>query len=290
MPVTGLEIPEHHGPGPFDAVRWFARHFVHLPCRYLSVPETGAPIEEHPWGISGFVVEVQGEWFLVTAGHCLTEVDDARRKGVVFPHWDLDDAASMGARYNQVGPFAFDNAIKGRAYDESTGMDYGVIHLREVYRPQMRANGIIPLKAEHCQEPGGYDRFFLLGVPQETITTGPHPARMAKGLRLVDIVPVRRDEVPEDMRAKPWPRVFYRVISGLEDVAPPVKSLKGMSGGPIFAVKEVDGRQYYWLVGVQSGFHQQEAIISTCPVDRLHSVLEQWLCLQQEGDNPEPRT
>jgi hypothetical protein len=138
MAAKGLVIPRQERPFCFDAVRWFARHFVHLQCECVVPGENGG---SQPFGISGFVVEVDGEWFLITAGHCLEDVRELESKGCVFRQWHLDDSMGIGARHSNIGPFAFDAALKGGLHDETLGIDYGLIHLREMYRLLMQANG-----------------------------------------------------------------------------------------------------------------------------------------------------
>ena len=41
--------------------------------------------------------------------------------------------------------------------------------------------------------------------------------------------------------------------------------IAGMSGGPIFGVKLVDGRLRYWVIGIQSSWVERSRVICFCP-------------------------
>jgi hypothetical protein len=47
-----------------------------------------------------------------------------------------------------------------------------------------------------------------------------------------------------------------------------------MSGGPIFALKKVDGTWKYSAIGVQSGWYEKSRIIAACPLSSFAHALE----------------
>jgi hypothetical protein len=112
-----------------------------------------------------------------------------------------------------------------------------------------------------------FEKFWLLGVPQMTIKVGPHPAMFQKGVRLMELETPGVEELPDEMK-KPFLRHFFRIISGLDDVDPPIDDLGGMSGGPIFAARDVQGEKRYWLVGVQSTWRRDIRVVAACSVDQ----------------------
>lgn len=180
MAGRGLALPPNDGSDCAYPVRTLARHFVRL---QFEVHPPGKP--SYPAGISGFVAEEAGEWFMVTAGHCLALKVEGERQGYRYTDWHLDDAAGSGSRFRELGPFAFAEAKKDASHDEEWGTDFAVIHLRQLYRLQLAANGIVPLtRAAWQTPPRSFEQFLLLGVPYETIVIGTQRAETFKGVRL----------------------------------------------------------------------------------------------------------
>jgi hypothetical protein len=268
---------------PFNAAHWFSQHFIHLECR-IDVP--GGPVDA-PWAISGFVIEVAGEVFLVTAGHCLAKVEEYRERGCTVKGWHLDDAAWISdrhtglgvtafetARYNGICPFLYDEAVKGHIHDDNLGADYGIVHLRTMYRLQLLANRIVPLGADSWPtKRRNFERFWLLGIPEETVAVQGE-VWMDKTIRLLELDPLAQEQAPEHMR-KAFPRQFYKIIDGMDDPNEPLDSIVGMSGGPVFAAREINDEMRYWLVGIQSGWDSTSRVVAVCPVDhRLFRVAQ----------------
>ena len=90
MAAGGVVLPPREGPDPHHTIRNFARHFVHLQYQ-VRAPQK--PCEVQRSGISGIVIEVGGEWILLTTGHCLQRVESAVEQGYTFDQWRLDDAS-----------------------------------------------------------------------------------------------------------------------------------------------------------------------------------------------------
>jgi hypothetical protein len=117
---------------PDEFVRFLGRHFISL--RWIDRTE-GERAEVNdgrgtPLVTSGFVVSVRDVWFLVTAGHIVSDLETALERGQTLTKFHIVDG------YGQVsphGPFVFDfkGAAKWHYYDPDDGADYGLIHLRE---------------------------------------------------------------------------------------------------------------------------------------------------------------
>jgi hypothetical protein len=54
-----------------------------------------------------------------------------------------------------------------------------------------------------------------------------------------------------------------------------IKDIDGMSGGPVFALKKVDGVWKYKVIGVQSGWYPSARIIAACPISSFGVALEE---------------
>lgn len=271
--AIGLELPT--APcGTFNAVRWFAKHFVHLECR-VTLPDG----KVQPWGFSGSIVEEGPEWFIVTAGHCLEQIKEYQSKGCTFSNWQLDDAAGINARFDRMGPFLLDGSLKGHLYDEASGIDYATIHLRDMYKRQLQSNGIEPLGHDAWPKyHRAFDSFWLLGVPVATLYVGTSPAQTWKGAHLMELDALTPSDVPSNLARATFGRHYFKIISGMDDVEPSVTSIVGMSGGPIFGVRTIDRVRRYWWIGIQSTWDPDTRSVSASPVDgRLRRVLKKWL-------------
>ena len=64
---------------------------------------------------------------------------------------------------------------------------------------------------------------------------------------------------------------FYAKLHDDEDGI--VVDINGMSGGPIFGLKYVDGKLKYQVIGVQSGWYQSKRIITACPFSSFGQAL-----------------
>jgi hypothetical protein len=77
--------------------------------------------------ISAFVMDVDSRWFLVTAGHCLKEIETAEQQGCTFENWALDDAIHPGAKHQTRIPLDYRNTVKFPYY-EPGGADYALFY------------------------------------------------------------------------------------------------------------------------------------------------------------------
>jgi len=105
----------------------------------------------------------------------------------------------------------------------------------------------------------------LVGIPSETIA---YDGKTLITGRVV-IMPVKLTDEPETAGRKRENQFYAR----LQD-AGNVEDIDGMSGGPIFAFKKIEGNWKYSVVGVQSGWYQQIETIAACPFISLGTALE----------------
>jgi hypothetical protein len=62
-----------------NMVEYFAKHLVGIGATQIH----GDPPVQNFFFIVGFVASIKDEWFLVTAGHCLAELEEAIRSSRV---------------------------------------------------------------------------------------------------------------------------------------------------------------------------------------------------------------
>ena len=241
------------------------RHFVTLSClqRLPDVPG------EKTLVFSGFLVDVGGAWFYVTAGHILRDIRAALGAGATFDSWCLGDQTA-GNRFKNTGvPYAFDVERWLVIENEENGLDYATVVLEDMYCQLLKAGGAIPIDQEawgdHVTD---HDQWALVGVPAETVS---FDGRTIISARVV-ITPIEQIDKPTIARQKAQNQFYGRLQDDSIDV---VNNIDGMSGGPIFALKKSEGVWRYTVIGVQSGWYPSRRIITACPFISLGMALEQ---------------
>jgi hypothetical protein len=99
-----------------ESLRFVSEHFLILSARYFKPGEEARPgFIGHYFAASGFVLDFGGEWVLITAGHVLSGIEDAKQAGCRFVDWHLDDTFALSERrpVNVDGPGAQDTVPFG---------------------------------------------------------------------------------------------------------------------------------------------------------------------------------
>ena len=94
--------------------------------------------------VRGFVVSMRSEWFLITSGHVLKEIEQDLLAGHKLEEWTLEVEDHPGAASHVLIPFAFAEAEKRSWSDRGEG-DYGFVHLKSEYPPLLETNGIVAM-------------------------------------------------------------------------------------------------------------------------------------------------
>lgn len=240
------------------------RHFVTLSC----VRTFPGNREEKIFVFSGFLVNVDDVWFYMTAGHILRGIRLALKQGATFDVWRLGDQTA-GNRFNNTAiPYGFDIDRCGVIENEELGLDYAAIPLEALYCRQLEAGGAIPISkvawGDHVTE---HDQWALVGVPSETVS---YDGKTLINARVV-VTPIEPVDAPPGAGQKAQNQFYGRLK---DDSAGIVKDIDGMSGGPIFALKKIDGTWKYSVIGVQSGWYEKDRIIAACPFSSFALALE----------------
>lgn len=242
------------------------RHFVTLSCvqRFTNG-------EAKLLLFSGFIVELHGEWFYVTAGHIISDLRMAMEHGATFDTWRLDDSTA-GEFKGKAVPYDF-NVDNWLTLDERhTGIDYAAVHLSSYYRIHFERGNVVAMSSnmwsDHVQE---HDHWVLIGVPSESVRYDGE--RFIKGrVVMARLEPV--DDIPQEAGARADNQFYARFKN---DVLPMVQNPDGLSGGPIFALRKVDGECRYWVIGIQSGWYKKPNVLAACPFSSFGAALEEVL-------------
>lgn len=243
--------------------RAVGKHFVTLSC----VQRLDANRTENVILISGFIAEVRGFWFYVTAGHILRDFQKALEAGGDFDVWRLGDQTA-GNKFKDIGiPFDFSLGRWIIVEDEETGLDYAATILEDYYRMLLEAGGVVPLTSETWgNQTVDHDHLAVVGIPSETIR---YDGKTNISARVV-VIPLETADVPVAAGAKSQNQFYANLKADSEGK---VNDLKGLSGAPVFAIRKVEDGWKYWVVGVQSGWYRNTRTIVACPFSSFAEAL-----------------
>jgi hypothetical protein len=254
------------------------RHFVTLSC--VRQP---ASSDERILVFSGFVVDIAGEWFYITAGHILRDLRHALETGVTFDVWRLGDQTAGHSFQNTGVPYAFDPEHWFVIENEELGLDYATVHLGGLYRLQLEAGGVIPFGPDAWSDHTiAHDHWALVGVPQDSVA---YDGKTIITARIV-LVPLVPTDPPELAGVRQENQFYAKLSDGSEGF---ISDLVGMSGGPIAMARYVEDEGWkYSIIGVQSGWYPNLRTIAACPIksftDALQPIVEEAL-----GGERDPR-
>jgi hypothetical protein len=254
------DLPQHWRND--ERVRFFARHLtpVSLSLRRGS--------EERRALFTAFMLSVNDQWFLMTAGHCITAVQQAREQGFKIAQCNLLDSMGPNPRFEGPVPFNWDDAnpISDRKHPDH---DYGILTSHPLLRRVLEENGVIAFTEafwDHGIEE--FETYHLIGIPEQwLIPTG-------RGRMNITTMIARLERTCQgDFPDTDAPMFYGRLRQD------PLTDLCGMSGGPILGFKTAEnGSQHYFLVAMQSSKLGGDRDISgmlMAPLARLIAHLDQ---------------
>jgi hypothetical protein len=244
--------------------RAIGRHFISLICAQYPPDNT----QMRTLLFSGFVIEVTGEWFYVTAGHILRDIGTALLKGYKFSTWRLGDQTAGNKFGDSAIPYSFEFEKWIVLENEESGLDYAFVHLGYLDREQLKANGVVALSKNDWAGYGiNHDYWVLFGIPSESVFYD----RITLVKARVVSAPLIHTEKPADVSAKIENQFYAKLQEGSEQF---VSDLDGMSGAPVFAIKWVNDVCRYVVIGVQSGWFPSSKILTICPFASFGMLLE----------------
>ncbi|MBI5032926.1 MAG: hypothetical protein HZB51_20590 [Chloroflexi bacterium] len=243
---------------------FFMKHMVPIFFTFVKDSDSRSAIT------TCFVLSVQDKWFLVTAGHCLEEIECLiTEHGYRITKCRLLDSLGTDAKHFEPIPFAYESVLTSHINDNAN-FDYGIIAVSSYYRQLMEENHIQPLNEDVWKlQPSIADFYTLLGVPSELVNVSNENVELVPALFHVTPLAERPDGFSEtDMP------LFYGSIKLGEGIT----SIRGMSGGPIFAFQQDEqGRLKYWLTALQSRWLPNSHFIAACSTKLLGEAIEAML-------------
>lgn len=231
---------------PIDSelVGFFQKHLVPIFFSCQNDKETQNFI------VTSFVLSVKDQWFLVTAGHCFSAINQLiNNHGYKIISCFLIDSLGLDAKYCNLIPFDYVSS-KQIFLSENEEFDYGIILLSPHFKNLLVANNIQPLNEEVWKkQPAKVDFYVLIGVPYQHTKLELPKIEFATTLHKIKLLDKKPDEFPDT----DWP-LFYGRITLDESIT----NIEGMSGGPILGFYKNDRNELrYWLIALQSSWLKQ---------------------------------
>ena len=248
------------------------RHFVALHVEIARVDGTlWTPLR------SGFLLELEGTYFWISAGHAVKRLLEPLDRGCTFKRAFLSD---LGMTPHFVPP-EFGNAEPSTQFDflrapkfyiDEDGIDVAAIELNDLYSAMLLANGAEAIQISHVGlTEWQANPYFILGAPEEFTETFTDD-----GLPAIQFVPVmwRLKRLPDEIKDGVMRLRFDVGANQITSGGKLQESMEGMSGGPIFGLKlDKDGKQRYYAVAIQSSWLPKSKIAFGCPLDRFAGFL-----------------
>lgn len=211
---------------------------------------------------SAFAFSVRGRWLLMTAGHCVSEMQKLREYGYKLLQCQLLDGLSPRAVHKQAVPFPYDSASPMNI-GCTEAHDYGVLILPHNTCALLEANGVVPFDERWWEEePADVAAFFLLGIPNALTKASTTQVELAATKARLE----KLSERPEGFVETDAPMFYGRLLDN------PFPSLRGFSGSPIISVSPPHRSEQarYWLHAMQvSALGDQVSGMLMPPLGRL---------------------
>jgi len=256
-----------------------------LSAHLVSLAGTAVPIDalgnaagpEQFFSYTGFVISYRGLWIYVTAGHVFQQLhNQICQNQIRLVHCHLSDNFGPDAASCLSFPFDFINAKKFVIDNEGEGVDIGLMGITPLYRAAMESKRVLPFVMDGWDNPVSveFSDYAVLGLPAEHIDQTRRVTvvgeKVIGGVRIAVLFGSRSDAVP---RTKPQPRRPWFAIE-LRD-KDQLRSVIGMSGGPMLAFHTREGRRpLYTVVGIQSWWDSERRICFGTPIATVMELLE----------------
>jgi len=243
-----------------NASKFLFRHAVAISVNYRLKDDP----HDHPKRVvnySATVMSVSDYVFLLTAGHCVLEIERILESDEYeYINSTIADIFGLEAVSDLPIPINLRHAARLAVDDEESGLDYGLIHLQTNQIRLLTKNGIVAIFEENWtrQHTIEFDRFFILGFPAELAL----PTISEEGTAQFAAARIGLDKADPPPGTKPttFPRFVGKIAGDI-----PLNNIEGMSGGPIIGI---DTRKpgVYWVVAIQSSWLKSEKIVFGCKI------------------------
>ena len=269
-----------------EFLKHMSRHLVALTSEYKSY-QNGNLLHHGVLAFSGFTIEMQDRWFWVTAGHCLKMLDEnIPAKTMELFRTEFMDCFGPGQPVLHGVPFTYEPGCGFFIEKRHLALDFGVIPLPDLYRQNMVTNGVVAISRNNWERQSEltFSEYRILGFPAddkvETFdASGGAEAEIRPVMMVIDRI--EQDEI-NDPPGGAW--FIGRIPDDID-----IRSVEGMSGGPIFGFRMgASGQWHYQIVALQSWWRPDSRIIFGCSLPLFAEVVQNALENEAKGYLGEP--
>lgn len=255
---------------------WFSKHLLPL----FILVRSG---DEKQYGLyTGSLLYYRKLLLWITAGHIIEEIKTIRNSSkieVLRSRWldrcQIYKAEDIPLDLSNIPMFS----------TEQQGIDFGMCLFTELYVQQLLSNDKIQIMNEviwqdiDSANPEGY---YLLGYPKEWSKFEEKEIDDNKIFNFLQAncacLPVKKIEYKGyDPYNSFWndPDAFYGEMLPFIDSSEQPKSIKGISGGPLFSIERDPKRGYvYRLYGIQRSWHKNKRLIRVEPIPKIIQIMD----------------
>ncbi|MEF9481496.1 hypothetical protein [Ralstonia sp. 1B3] len=253
-----------------------AKHFL---CLSYKAARPGQAPSVH--FASCFVVKIDEHWFLCTAGHVVNGLKAALASGITLTEFSLQD--KLAGNDHPFGvPYPFNAEDWMVIDDDAIGVDFAATQLSALLVDNLRAGGVKAIEETAWGPPplDLYRPWLLAGIPSETYSKVGN-----KHIVKLTIMPLLPSAAPvTSASTNTAAKVFGALVEQPDLDGASVDDIDGMSGAPVFGIKEVDDGLRYWLIGVQSSWYPTSRIVAFCPILPILDALKIAIRRVQDGN------
>ena len=270
-----------------EAMGFMSRHFVALLCE-CELTEADGTKKRGVNVFSGFLLQLHGHGFWVTAGHCLKdELDEPLKAGTLkILGGSYLDHFGHEPKFVDGVPYTYEMGDSFYIEDPENGLDFALIRLDSLKVQAFLANDLIFISRKNWEHQPKlhYDSYLMLGLigqPRLELQGGKTILHTEQAMITVNkITPDDIGELPHDMSEPPSEDWFLGRIPKDEKIP----SIQRMSGGPIYGFRNgTDGQLMYHVVALQSRWWTKSRNIFGCPLtlfgEWCHDVLSDVLAI-----------
>ncbi len=171
------EMEEESADKSKEFVQFMSEHLVVYAVEVTSY-EDGKVLDETIVALSGVIIEIFDRWLWVTAGHCLKMLDGEENNTLTLRNGGFLDCFGRNPKSTHAIPYTYDPSEREYIEEPDLGLDFGIIPLTDLFRQQMAANGIQPIRRNHWTEQVGLDfeHYKMLGIPVEQVFVQKDPS------------------------------------------------------------------------------------------------------------------
>ncbi len=247
-----------------DFLRLLGSFLVSIVGNAQKVYADGTVYQEREFAVSGTIVSCDGKWLVLTAGHCVTKyLAAASDPGNRLTQGNL--AFCFGKNPATQNPIAFSIPSRSKVVVDCRcqKLDYALFPLDPEEVACLKHNGIkaFPLRVTQADREVCFESFGLVGFPREVVEANENNDNKIVGASIrADYFPLSR--MPDDSRdGREWFK--GRILDRGK-----VKSIVGVSGGPIFGFYRQGDDVKCQLLGIQSWW-DEENVCFGCTIENI---------------------